>query len=556
MLLIKSDSPCDLTTENDLSEKNREKKINELQKDNITVFDRFEDKPIIDVPHTKVQRCQLSISENCLSLSDNEHFYNLSSCRTSLSLPAIPISCTHEKKTVFNESHEKKNFLCNMQPMNEEMFYPCKSNRLEYEYDTNKCQTWIGTRDASTIEQDNEKVIDSQLQTNNNEILNKPVQELKDVYKETELKPSIILNSNVRNNLISQSTLANDSKLVKIPLLTSPINIMQSNVQLLNKSRDFFNYITEKSTNIMEKALLPQHLSMKYNHLPKPIEKDITKTLSANKMASSIDIMSSIDTNLISNLDNIVRKQSSDTNMDKLDNAIINKSLFPKSCKKENKQYDNIKENTECLYNNDLEDAALSNEKDHILEKNDINELSSDIGGGQTERNMVVTKINVKCEKQISLQTEKIDNDNRQCKKNSSDICTPTDTNILRCDLLEHPLYSMLLENYTCLKNQNLKLLEKMEYLERSKQSNEVFEETQINTNTFSLQVGSLEKTIDKLTAELNTSLVTQETLKNERMAANKEKENMVMKYVISEKQLIDSQRYVTYKNCVIAYYF
>ncbi|XP_074114735.1 coiled-coil domain-containing protein 186 [Cotesia typhae] len=40
-------------------------------------------------------------------------------------------------------------------------------------------------------------------------------------------------------------------------------NLIQSSVPLINKSRNLFNFITEKSTNIMEKALLPQYLQQK-----------------------------------------------------------------------------------------------------------------------------------------------------------------------------------------------------------------------------------------------------------------------------------------------------
>ncbi|XP_044581320.1 coiled-coil domain-containing protein 186 isoform X2 [Cotesia glomerata] len=40
-------------------------------------------------------------------------------------------------------------------------------------------------------------------------------------------------------------------------------NLIQSSVPLINKSRNLLNFITEKSTNIMEKALLPQYLQQK-----------------------------------------------------------------------------------------------------------------------------------------------------------------------------------------------------------------------------------------------------------------------------------------------------
>lgn len=63
---------------------------------------------------------------------------------------------------------------------------------------------------------------------------------------------------------IYRPTLNDDSRLVRIPLPTNRINLVQSNAHFINRSRNFLNFITEKSTNIMEKALLPQHLTMKY----------------------------------------------------------------------------------------------------------------------------------------------------------------------------------------------------------------------------------------------------------------------------------------------------
>lgn len=61
----------------------------------------------------------------------------------------------------------------------------------------------------------------------------------------------------------------------------------------------------------------------------------------------------------------------------------------------------------------------------------------------------------------------------------------------------------------------------------------------------YKIQIETLEKTVDKLTFELRASLATQDILKREHSAANKEMESMVIKYAVSEKQLIDTQRYI-----------
>ena len=87
--------------------------------------------------------------------------------------------------------------------------------------------------------------------------------------------------TNVKQNEKSfhRPSLVEDSKLVKIPLPTNPINLMQSNAQFLNKSRNFLNFITEKSTNIMEKTLLPQHIANKYGTVNKNVEADSKTSL-------------------------------------------------------------------------------------------------------------------------------------------------------------------------------------------------------------------------------------------------------------------------------------
>lgn len=51
------------------------------------------------------------------------------------------------------------------------------------------------------------------------------------------------------------------------------------------------------------------------------------------------------------------------------------------------------------------------------------------------------------------------------------------------------------------------------------------------------------EKTVQRLTTELRVAMIAQEELKKDYAAANRERESMVMKYAVGEKQLIDTQR-------------
>lgn len=63
---------------------------------------------------------------------------------------------------------------------------------------------------------------------------------------------------------INESTIVDgNNKLINKLSLPSHSNLIQSSVPLINKSRHLFNFITEKSTNIMEKALLPQYLQQR-----------------------------------------------------------------------------------------------------------------------------------------------------------------------------------------------------------------------------------------------------------------------------------------------------
>lgn len=106
--------------------------------------------------------------------------------------------------------------------------------------------------------------------------------------------------------------------------------------------------------------------------------------------------------------------------------------------------------------------------------------------------------------------------------------------------LLQHSADLTLLRHYADLKSQYLMLQERVEHLVERNRMLEVENKGEI----FAGQIETLEKTINRLTFELHASLEIQETLKKEYNAANKERESMVMKYAVSEEQLIDTQRY------------
>lgn len=518
--------------------------LNQLLKDNINLIASFDvDKSTTDIPNAKLQTHQLSNNKN--------HFLykSESPCQTSLSLPAIPIlfldlffvkNETNEsendknihtiyidKETLFNQSSEIKDPLLDLQCSINTNIVVCHNNS-KYKLDQSDSKEQMISSDTSKIKQSCEEVIDSQIQTNN-ETLNEKNQSERDLCKQNRSNSTLTLNMHAQNNLMSRPTLVDDSKLVKMSLLTNPMNIMQSNVQLLNKSRNFLNFITEKSTNIMEKALLPQHLAMKYNHVSKSIETDTTTFYNEPCLK---DTVCKSDINVTTNSSNALNvtiytmKQNHSKTKDELDSAVNNRNDIDSSACIKDKIYD-------------LENEAVPNEKKYIFEKSDVDGLNCDITDRQTKFDLLLTKINEN--KSNFLQMEKLLNN----KENSSDICTSADLSISKYGSLEHPLYLMLLKDYTSLKIKHSKLLEKMEYLEKLNQSNKSFKDIQTNTDVCTLKVDILEKTINKLKTDLNASLAVQETLRNECTMVNKEKESMVMKYVSSEKQLIDSQRYV-----------
>ncbi|XP_072758858.1 coiled-coil domain-containing protein 186 isoform X3 [Anoplolepis gracilipes] len=539
---------------------------------NINLLTRCDvDKSSINISNTKLPTYHLSNSESCLSY-DNECLWESFSNNTSVSLSIIPVSyldsflvknkvhksenvlctyeniigiCTDKEETLFNRLSKTKSLSSALQcSVNEEVINVCENNLIKDKHDKNhfKEQTAAVETNIFQMEQSCTEILDLQSQINNNVTLNEKNQDEKeDLCKENETNSTLTLNAHMQNSLTTRPTLADDSKLVKMSLLTNPITIMQSNVQLLNKSRNFFNFITEKSTNIMEKALLPQHLAMKYNHISKSIDTNGIMGFYANNESSLKDIIGKtrLDTDLTMNpsnnhMTNCTVKPNYDKNKDKLDSTTDSEvEVNPSTCIKENKLCDNLK-NAE-LHNNFKNE--ISEEKEYIFQKNDVDRLDCDITNEQPQDD--VSEINKN--KSNFLHKEKLHNDMHE--EDSSSLSTLVESNILSLGSSEHPLYLTLLEDYTSLKLKNAKLLERIEHLEKSNRLNKSFCETQTNTDTFILQTENLEKTINKLTADLNASLDMQEALKKECMAVNKEKEDMVMKYVISEKHLIDSQR-------------
>ncbi|XP_012054311.1 PREDICTED: coiled-coil domain-containing protein 186 [Atta cephalotes] len=550
-----------------LSRKNEIIKSN-CSVDNINSAITFEkDKSINDIPNTKLQICQLSSSESRLSYDDESLRNSFSHC-TSASLPAISSldsylvknkanvfrndihiqenikAYTDKEETLFNRLSEMKNPLSDSQHSLNEKNIKASQNDPEEEHEKDYLKEEVSENNVSEIKQFGEETIDSRLQLNDNKIKNERNQVEIDICKKNESNSTAALSVNTRDS-ISRPTLADDSKLVKMSLLTNPMNIMQSNVQLLNKSRNFLNFITEKSTNIMEKALLPQHLAMKYNHISKSVESDSARFYT-NNVSSLTDVIPRLyvnsATNQARNDMNYTIKQNykSENNLD----IVINneKEINSSSCMKEDKIYDDKRYDSreQLLHNNNIENKVISDEKMYYVLKNNDDRLDCDVIDEQVKRDMSLRETD---ENKSFLQTDELCDDAYKEDSSGIDIL---DSNILKHDSLEHPSYLVLWEDYTSLKLEHSKLLDRMEYLKKFNRSNNSFQETETNaltTEALILQVENLQRTVNQLTIDLNMSLETQEALKKECAAINKEKENMVMRYVTSEKQLIDSQR-------------
>ncbi|XP_063988851.1 coiled-coil domain-containing protein 186 isoform X2 [Diachasmimorpha longicaudata] len=232
-----------------------------------------------------------------------------------------------------------------------------------------------------------------------------------------------------------RSSLSEDSRLVKISLPTNSINLMQSNAQFLNKSRNFLNFITEKSTNIMEKALLPQHIAARYSATDKKRLQD----LDAVKFGS---------------MQNITGKISESPTMNGMDN-----STEPPADPKKN--------GVSCQHL--PVDSALSN-----------GEIKPEYDQG-----------------------------------NGDTILIPQNSELMREDNW------ILIERIKQLEERNRKLEEENNPLE----------------------VENRERTVERLTTELRMAMIVQDELKRDYAVANRERESMVMKFAVGEKQLIDTQR-------------
>ncbi|KAG5346017.1 CC186 protein, partial [Acromyrmex charruanus] len=502
----------------ELSRKTDEKIKSNCSVDNINSAITFEkDKSINDIPNTKLQTRQLSNSESRLSY-DNESLRNSFSHCTSTSLPTISSldsylvknkanvfrndihtqenvnACTDEEETLFNRLSKKNPLFDSQHSLNEKSIKANQNNPTEEEQEKDYLKEEVSENNVSEMKQFGEETIDSRLQLNDNKTTNEGNQVEIDICKKNESNSTAALSINTRSS-ISRSTLTDDSKLVKMSLLTNPMNIMQSNVQLLNKSRNFLNFITEKSTNIMEKALLPQHLTMKYNHISKSVESDSARFYTSN-VSSLTDVIPRLYVNSVTNQARndmsytVKQNYKSENNLD----IVINnkKEINPSLCTKEDKTYDDSRE--ELLYNNNIENKVISDEKMYYVLKNNDDELDCDVIDEQVKRDVSLRETD---ENKSFLQTDELYDD--AYKEDPSD---------------------------------------------KLNRSNNSFQETNaLTAEALILQVENLQRTVNQLTVDLNTSLETQEALKKECTAVNKEKENMVMRYVTSEKQLIDTQR-------------
>lgn len=517
----------------------------------------------VDIPNTNLQKSQFSSSESYFPSKEKSHHDSISHNR-SVSLSMISVSsvdsnvlrnetnnfendvhkhtnlataCANEEETLlFNQSNEANN-----SSMNKVISDSCKNNLPEEKRNENYFKKVIVESSASRMEQSCEDKIDLQSQINKKTLSenNREKHQFKENKPQNLSASNLSLNTHVRNNLTSRPTLADDNKLVKMSLLANPINIMQSNVHLINKSRNFLNFITEKSTNIMERTLLPQHLAMKYNH---PSRSDHTARFYINNESASKDVMSDIDLSNSSLALNgsCIEKQNCGKSEDKSDTLLINveNETNPLAHVREKDVHDASKECEEQLLENNKNKIVLYEKRNDIFEKNDVNRLNYDVTNEQARTQNRDMLENRNENKSNVMQTENL-------HKNAYRDDMLLDLNSLKRDSLDHPLYLALLKDYTSLKLKHSKLLDRIKDFEECHLANKSFQEVQTNTDTFVEQIEHLERTVNKLTADLDESLNIQEALKKECTAVNKEKENMVMKYAIGEERLIEANRYM-----------
>ncbi|XP_051174057.1 coiled-coil domain-containing protein 186 isoform X2 [Leptopilina boulardi] len=292
-------------------------------------------------------------------------------------------------------------------------------------------------------------------------------------------------------------TLSDDSKLVKISLPSNPINLMQSNAQFLNKSRNFFNFISEKSSNIMEKTLLPHNITNRYNSLLKltdsnSVKKQIEETSSESSSSSSVDLISSSEIDL-SKISKTTDEQISSNSIYFKDESNIDFSNNEIIERKEENSY----------LNDNFEKSNLNKKMNHSpleSEENSPRQISEE-------------------DSESSYRDDSIDSAISKSPNN---------------ELYNHPTYLALLRDYAAMKKENEKLITKLSKNEEKNQNSESEKNEEFIT---------MERTIDRLTNELKNALANLESTNKEFSIANKERECMVMKYAVSEKQLIDVQR-------------
>ena len=399
--------------------------------------------------------------------------------------------------------------------------------------------------------------INENLTVNNDQTRTNLVKCERDFNKEQKPR-EIVKTTKPQSNVIPRPTLIDDSRLVKISLPPNPINIMQSNAQFLNKSRNFLNFITEKSTNIMERALLPQHLTMRYNSVMKSAdntcnEKRCTEVSSGMEFSSTGSVFNNTSESL-TKAKNISPVAKDEADVQIAENEYIkndeNKNTFMLNSNETISE--NIKKNKRYLVTND-DTFDKNDDIDHSLKLTDsvqseFSPINNDIN--KTNDNVLYTKTN----RTGSINSIILNDDTDQsiagtvCQRKEEYV----DLEDSKESLLQHPAYLTLLKDYADLKSKHLKLQEEVEHLEEKNRILEAENKGEIS----SVQIETLEKTINRLTFELHTSLETQETYKKEYSAANKERESMVMKYAVSEKQLIDTQRYVeTFINLMDIFY-
>ncbi|XP_017886485.1 coiled-coil domain-containing protein 186-like isoform X2 [Ceratina calcarata] len=363
-----------------------------------------------------------------------------------------------------------------------------------------------------------------------------------------------------RSVAISRPNLIDDSRLVKISLPTNPIGMMRSNAPFLNKSRNFLNFITEKSTNIMEKALLPQHLTLKYyNSVIKTVDDDDRNRVDGRKKRE-------------------YNGESSDMNAKPvlLDGRTESPTRTPTNaetvCATVPRNEGDERETVTGTVVNSNEAACTNIEKDRVSDENKENDSneSGDLPGFAFDRptSDIPDGTNRSYDEDREQETNEDhgsrDVDSVQFDFNGQIIADRSTTehrgsprqerngsvvddseHQWKHESLQHPAYLSLLRNYADLKTEYLKLRERIESSGegRIRMIDKKTDDGNDVEAAFVARIAKLEKTIDELTFDLRSSLEAQEMLKKEYHAANKERENMVMRYAVSEEQLIDTRR-------------